>query len=252
MNQRVPLPLGAQLGKSYEHGLDVNLGTYDVPIWQPFRRISAWAPTFPPVTQDVTTYDNVGDTDNNVSGRGFATSFTAQGNRLSTTGKLLPELDATIKASRGKDEGAILDIRFYHKPESGTPDPDDAGRALVTVEATRQNTGNSEIEVYAITLTGKGAYEPIANPFAGWGATAPVISSIGPDEAGDGEIVTITGTGLSGATAVSVGGVPVDEIAPMSATTVVFVMPDGDAGDVAVTVTTPGGVSAPFTFTRGA
>ena len=177
---KVPLPVGTALGKSFEHGLDINLGTYSVPIWQPFRRISGWAPSFPRVTTDVTTYDDMGDTNEAVSGRTFSAAFTAQGNRSTITGKLLPELDKIIHASRAKGEAAVLDVRFYHKPETGTPDPDDAGRAFVTVEATRQNTGNSESEVYSITLSGKGAYEPITNPFTGWAATAPVIASVTP------------------------------------------------------------------------
>ncbi len=252
MNQRVPLPVGTALGKSYEHGLDINLGTYDNPVWQPFRRISGWAPAFARVTTDVTTYDDMGDTNEAVSGRTFSAAFTAQGNRSTVTGKLLPELDRVIQASRAKGEAAILDVRFYHKPETGTPDPDDAGRAFVTVEATRQNTGNSESEVYSITLSGKGAYEPITNPFGGWGATAPVIATVTPEDAGDGELVTINGTGFSGATAVSIGGTAAPEFEVMSPSTIVAVMPVGDAGDVPVIVTTPGGVSTAFTFTRGA
>jgi len=252
MNQRVPLPVGTTLGKSFEHGLDVNLGTYDNPLWQPFRRISGWDPTFARVTSDNTTYDSFGQAEEGVSGRTFGAAFTAQGNRSQATGKLLPELDKTIKASRAKGEEAILDVRFYHKPETGTPDPDDAGRAFVTVEATRQNTGNTDNEVYAISLSGKGPYEPIANPFTGWDATAPVISTVTPEGANDGDLITITGTGLSGATAVSIGGVASPEILPMGSGTLVAVLPNGDAGSVSVIVTTPGGASAPFAFTRGA
>lgn len=253
MNNRVPLPAGTTLGKSFEHGLDVNLGTYDNPDWQPFRRISGWAPVFARVTSDVTTYDDQGDTNEDVAGRTFSAALTAQGNRNPVTGKLLRELDRTIRASRAKGEEAILDVRFYHKPETGTPDPDDAGRAFVTVEATRQNTGNSESEVYSISLSGKGAYEPIPNPFTGWAATAPVISTVTPDGAATGDLVTINGTGFSGATKVTIGGGSTSvEFVVMNPATIVAVMPSGSAGDVPVVVTTPGGASAQFTLTRAA
>ncbi len=250
---KIKLPAGTTLGKSYEHGLDVNLGTFDNPDWQPFRRISGWAPTFARVTSDVTTYDDLGDTNEDVTGRTFSAAFTAQGNRSAVTGKLLRELDRVVRASRAKGEEAILDVRFYHKPENGTPDPDDAGRAFVTVEATRQNTGNSESEVYSITLSGKGPYEPITNPFTGWGATAPVIATVGPEGAKAGDQVVINGSGFTGATKVTIGGGSTSVVfSVISPATIVAVMPSGSAGNVPVVVTTPGGASAAFTFARGA
>ena len=52
---KVQLPAGTVLGKSYEYGLDINLGPYGSPDWQSFRRISGFAPTFPPATEDVAT-----------------------------------------------------------------------------------------------------------------------------------------------------------------------------------------------------
>lgn len=250
---KIKLPAGTTLGKSFEHGLDINLGTFDNPDWQPFRRISGWAPTFARVTSDVTTYDDQGDTNEDVTGRTFSAAFTAQGNRSAVTGKLLRELDRVIRASRAKGEEAILDVRFYHKPENGAPDPDDAGRAFVTVEATRQNTGNSESEVYSITLSGKGPYEPITNPFTGWGATAPVIATVGPEGAKEGDQVVINGSGFTGATKVTIGGGSTSVVfSVISPATIVAVMPSGSAGDVPVVVTTPGGASAAFTFARGA
>ncbi|MDJ1113237.1 phage tail tube protein [Microbacterium dauci] len=252
MTNPVSLPAGATLGKSFEHGLDVNLGTYGAPVWQPIRRISGWAPTYPPVTTDVATYDDLGSPNEDVSGRGFATAFTVQGNRLLSTGLYLPELEKILAAAKAKGEGAILDVRWYHKPENGTPNPNDAGRAYVRVEASRQNTGNAENEVYSVTLTGKGSFEPIANPFTGWGETIPVLSSVTPPTAGDGEMVTITGAGFLGATAVTVDGDPVPEFVVVNASTIIATLPTGDAGAVPVIVTTPAGPSTALVYTRGA
>lgn len=251
MSNRVPLPAGTTLGKSYEYGIDVNLGTYAVPLWQSVRRLSGWAPTFPPSTTDVATYDDLGSPNDDVTGRGFGGAFTVQGNRSLATGKYLPEVEALMAASRDKGDGAILDVRFYHKPESGTPNPTDAGRALVTVELSRQNTDNTGIEVFSVTLTGKGEYEKIANPFAGWAVTAPVIMSISEEGAGDGELITIIGTGFLGATAVTLDAIPSPDFDPVNAATIIAIVPPDDAGIVPVVVTTPGGASAPFMFTRG-
>jgi hypothetical protein len=252
MTNPVSLPAGATLGKSFEHGLDVNLGTYGAPVWQPIRRISGWAPTYPPVTTDVATYDDLGSPNEDVSGRGFATAFTVQGNRLLSTGLYLPELEKILAAAKAKGEGAILDVRWYHKPENGTPNPNDAGRAYVRVEASRQNTGNAENEVYSVTLTGKGSFEPIANPFTGWGETIPVLSSVTPPTAGDGDMVTITGAGFLGTTAVTVDGDAVPEFVVVNASTIIATLPAGDAGAVPVIVTTPAGPSTALVYTRGA
>lgn len=252
MSNRVPLPAGTVLGKSFEYGIDVNVGTAGAPIWQPIRRISAWQPAHPPVNTDVTTYDDLGNPNEDVTGRGFTTSFTVQGNRSLTTGLYLPELEAIVAASKAKGEGAVLDVRWYHKPELGVPNPNDAGRAFVTVEITRSNTDNSGIEVKSVTLTGKGEFEPIANPFPGWGVTAPVVTTISPAEAKTGDLITITGSGLLGATAVTIDGDPSPDFEVINGASIMAILPAGTAGAVPVVITTAGGASAPFTFTRGA
>ena len=247
----VTLPAATALGRSFEHGLDVNLGTFGAPQYQPVRRMSAWAPTYTATTTDVTTYDDRGATNEDVSGRSFAATFTVQANRSTITGLYLPEVEALLAAAKAKGEGALIDVRWYHKPEIGTPNPNDAGRAQVRVDATRQNTGNAEVEVYSITLTGKGAFEPIANPFTGWDATAPIVAAATPAEAITGDLITITGSGLLGATSVTIDGAPV-EFLPINAATIAASLPEGEAGPVPIVVTTAGGVSAAFTYTRGA
>ena len=252
MNARVPLPAGTTLGKSFEHGLDVNLGLPGTPSWQPLRRMSGFGPTFPETTESVTSYDDLGAANDEVTGRSFATSFTVQGNRSLTTGLYLPELEAILAAAKSKGEAAVLDVRWYHKPEFGTPNPNDAGRASVRVSVTRQNTGDAQNEIYAVTLTGKGEFLKIANPFTGWSATAPQVASVTPLEAGSGDLVVANGAGLLGATSVTVDGLEADEMTVIGAGQIAFIMPVDDEGDAPVIVTTPGGTSAPLTYLRGA
>lgn len=251
MSNRVTLPAGTVLGKSYEYGCDVNLGTYAVPDWQPIRRMSGWQPSTPGTTTDVATYDDLGSPNEDVTGRGFASSFTVQGNRSLATGLYLRELEAIIAASKGKLEGAVLDVRWYHKPENGTPNPTDAGRAFVTVEVTRSNTDNTGIEVKSVTITGKGEFEPIPNPFQGWSVTAPTVQAISPEGAGSGELVNITGTGLLGATDITFDAIASPDFEVINGSTIIALLPDDTAGPVPVVVTTAGGVSTPFNFTRG-
>lgn len=258
MSNAVPLPAGTTLGKSFEYGLDVNLGTYAAPVWQPVRRISGFQPTPTATTQDAQTYDDLAAQNQEVTGWSFALAFNVQVNRSITTGLYLPEIEAILARTKpsAKGELAVLDVRWYHKPESGAPNPNDAGRGFAIVAYTRQNTGpNGEIEVLSVTLTGKGSYEEITNPFTGWDLTpAPVITSVvgDPEPAGTGDQVTITGTGFLGATAVTIDAIAMDDFTVISATTIVAILPSDLAGAVNVIVTTPEGASAPFSYTRGA
>lgn len=248
----VTLPAGTALGKSFEYGLDINLGTTGSPSYQPIRRISAWAPSYPPTTQDQATYDDLGATNEAVTARSFATSFTVQGNRSLTTGLYLPEVEALLAAGKATGESAVRDIRWYHKPEVGTPHPNDAGQAFCRVEFTRQNTGNAEVEVFNATLTGQGPFTSITNPFAGWDVTAPVLAAVTPDGAGTGELVTLTGTGFLGATSVMFGAVAATDFVVANAATIIASLPTSTAGSVNVTVVTPGGTSNAVAYTRAA
>ncbi|MDR6142037.1 hypothetical protein QE375_001591 [Microbacterium foliorum] len=253
MSTTPSLPAGTTLGQSFEYGLDINIGTAGAPNWQNVRRMSAWAPTFPKVTQDDSTYDDRGAPSEGVSGRGFATSFTVQANRSTITGLYLPEVEAIINASRRKGVAAEIDVRFYHKPNSGAPHPTDAGRSRATVEVTRQNTGNAEIDVFAVSLTGKGEYTPIANPWTGWDDNpAPSIAAVTPAAQIAGKQVTIIGDGFLGATDVKFGATSASAFTVVSATTIVATVPAGAAGNVNVTVVTPVGTSPIFAYTRGA
>ncbi|KRC60611.1 hypothetical protein ASE14_06360 [Agromyces sp. Root81] len=80
---------------------------------------------------------------------------------------------------------------------------------------------------------------------------APVLTALAPDEGpvAGGTPVTITGTGLGGATSLTIDGVPVP-FTQVSDTEITFTTPAHAAGTVDVVVTTPGGASnaLPFTY----
>lgn len=254
MSNRVPLPAGMTLGKSHEYGVDLNLGTYGNPLWQAVRRMLGFQDAPTETTQDAATYDDEGSPNSDITARGFGHSFTVLVNRHLGTGLYLPEVEALLARIRPSAVGdlAVIDYRWYHKPSVGTPNPHDAGRGFATVAKTRQNTGpGGEIEAMAFTLTGKGAYEEIVNPFTGWDSTAPRVDAVPEVAANDGDLITINGTGFLGATGVTIGGTTTDFLV-VNAATIVAEMPVGDAGDVPIVVTTPGGASVAFTYTRGA
>lgn len=253
MNQ-VPLPAGMTLGKSFEYGVDCNLGTYNDPLWQPIRRLFGYQPTDTPTTQDAQTYDDQGSPNSDVTAWGWGLGFNVQVNRNVNTGLFTPEVEYLLQRTRPSSVGelAVGDFRWYHKPAVGAPNPTDAGRGQATVAKSRQNVGpGGEIEVLGFTLSGKGAYEEIANPFAGWAVTAPVVNGVIEPAANDGELITIIGQGFLGATNVTIDGDPA-EFVPVNGATLIAQMPVGDAGVVPIIVTNGAGASAAFNYTRGA
>lgn len=253
MNNRIALPANTTKGRSFEYGMRINLATFSFPSWQDIRRISGFAPTFPATTSDAATYDDGGAPNEEVDGRGVAIAFTVQANRNLETGLYLPEVEALLRASRSKGEAATVDVLFFHKPVTGAPNPTDAGRATCRVEATRQNTGNTGVETWAITLTGQGEYEPIENPWAGFGPdVAPRVGSVVPAEQGALEQVIITGVGFLGATAVEFGATSAAAFTVVNDSTIVASLDEGAAGVVTVTVTNAVGESVAVNYLRAA
>jgi len=247
------LPGGSVLGHSYEYGLDVNLGTYASPTWQPVRRISGFQPTPSPKTQTAQSYDDFGADNADVVGWNVNLAFAVQVNRSSSTGLYLPEIEALLQRTKNASKGdnAVIDVRWYHKPEAGVANPTDAGRGFFTVAAQRANTGpDGAVEMLNITLTGKGAAVDITNPFTGWGAAAPTVLSATPSGAAAAALVTITGTGFATATSVKFAAVSATVFSIIGDATIVAVMPAGSAGSAPVTVINPTGTSNALAYTR--
>jgi hypothetical protein len=76
---------------------------------------------------------------------------------------------------------------------------------------------------------------------------APTITSFTPASANPGATITITGTNLNGATAVSFGGTAATSFSVTNSTTITAVVGNGATGDVKVT--TPGGSATKAGFT---
>jgi hypothetical protein len=250
------VPAGTTLGKSYERGQQIDLGYPGGPEnWVDVRRMSDFKPTPTPITKPAQTYDDLGSPNESKTGESVATSFSVLGNRSATTGKYLPEVQKLVDATRpsAKGEDAVVRMRYFHKPEIGTPDPDEAFEYLATVAYAPQNVGaEGDVERLDFTLTGQGPRIEITNPFAGWGAVAPKAASAAPSGAAAGELVRITGSGFVGATGVKFGATNAGDFEVLGGSTIVAIVPAGTAGSAAITVTTPGGTSPALPYTRGA
>ncbi|WP_413787807.1 IPT/TIG domain-containing protein [Streptomyces platensis] len=77
-------------------------------------------------------------------------------------------------------------------------------------------------------------------------SAAPTLSGVTPNQGptSGGNTVTLTGTNLTGTTAVTFGATPATSFTVLSPTQITAVVPAGSAGPVTITVTAPGGTSA--------
>ena len=89
----------------------------------------------------------------------------------------------------------------------------------------------------------------LASLLSSWGQSppwaGPTISSVSPatGSTAGGTAITITGTSLTGATSVTVGGVAATSVVVVSSTSVTAVTPAGTVGAKSVVVTTPNGTA---------
>src|SRR5262249_2414762 len=83
-------------------------------------------------------------------------------------------------------------------------------------------------------------------------AAVPAVTSLSPTSGttGGGTLVTITGSGFTGATAVSFGGTSAASFTVISDTTVQAVSPAHPAGTWDIRITGPGGTSVPVSADR--
>lgn len=86
-------------------------------------------------------------------------------------------------------------------------------------------------------------------------APAPVIAgvtAVGANPAGTADMVIITGTSFTGATAVTIDSINMTEFDVVDSTTIYATLPSDSAGTVNVVVTTPAGALAAHAYTRAA
>ena len=150
--------------------------------------------------------------------------------------------------------GNILKWNFYNiqLPHSAVNEPRSHGyiayriRPLNTVNAgdTIFNSASIYFDFNLPVKTNKTS-TVVANPTS---TLPPTITSFTPTSGGAGATIIITGTNLTGATAVSIGGVAASSFAVNSSISITAVVGSGATGSV--TVTTPGGTVtlAGFTF----
>lgn len=154
-----------EFGFSYEYGVDVKTGEDE---FTPIRFISAVDPQVQPITQDAATYDDLGSPNAVKLSESWTLAFTIQQHRTSD-GQFLPEVEALLALSKPNAVGNLArgTFRWYDKPASGDPHPDEAYEGDGTVQINRQQTGNDQIGGWSVTITGQGRRRQITNPMLG-------------------------------------------------------------------------------------
>jgi alpha-tubulin suppressor-like RCC1 family protein len=188
------------------------------------------------------------DTPVTVSGLTAAAGVSAGGMHTLAFGAALPTVSRISPESGGAGGGTTVTITGLELDGASAVKFGSANATSVTVE--------SNTSISAVTPPGTGTvYVTVTTP-AGTSSInrsvhfayvpVPVVKKLSPAEgsAAGGTSVTITGTNLTGASAVMFGSTSASSFTVNSSTSITAVAPAGVAGAVGVTVTTPSGTSA--------
>lgn len=214
--------------------------------WLTVYGLNDFNPEISSTTQDASDYESDGWNVSEVTMKGW--KLTIKANAKATAGALDPALAMILACEDQFGDGVRVYVRWFRK-DGVTGFPAYSGRAIVE-SATPSKTGVPDLNEYQVVLTGDGKPEKIANPYAP--DAAPVVSSASPSGAAAGELVTIGGSGFTGASSVKFGSTAATEYVVQGDSSIVAVMPTGSAGSAAVTVTNATGASTAFAYTRGA
>lgn len=130
---------------------------------------------------------------------------------------------------------------------------DEVEAFLFTNDRTRSVDGGDDGPIqFTVPLLQQGAYTGYIYLGGQSPSQTPILNSALPSGASAGDTVTLTGSYLSGVTAVTVGGTAATAVAVTSPTRVTFEVPAGSAGSAPIVATSPIGSSAPLAYTRGA
>lgn len=198
-----------------------------------------------------------------------AASFTVV-NATTISATLGAGASGSIEVTNAFGTGTLAGFVFATPPTITSFTPTSAGSgATVTITGANFSTANavsfggvaaasfsvvSATSITAVVGTGASGNVSVTNTF-GTGSLAgfsfigpPVISSFTPATGGIGTVVTINGTGFTGATAVSFGGTAAASFTVVNSNTITATVAGGSSGSVSVTTPQGTGSLAGFSF----
>lgn len=242
-----PIEYGASTIVNYLTGrfaLEINMGSRATPDWQRVAGIKSLSDTIDPTMQDNTDYDSGPWMSQTKTALAWSLELTLNLGTLYTTNVEHPTHTRLRRAATRFDQEGFVEARWFDR--NGQPE---AYQGIASVTWARAGGEKSDLDTATVTFTGQGARIEITNPVAN--TAGPGISSITPATspvAGQ-RLVTVKGTGFTGATAVTFGGTAASSFQVIDAQTISAVTPAHAAGAVQATVTTPIDTSGGFTFT---
>lgn len=199
-----------------------------------------------PVTVTREVYGTKGANSTNVLNHNYAPSFNVEVVRDPATKRIVVAQDWVIdlyKAAFSKGEANKREFQIF-------PDALDERMPVFegkfSVSVTEANTGYADKNVLSFTLNNDGDIAQIDSPLAGTGV--PELESVSPAGQAAGDQVAIRGYFLTGATAVTFGGVEVEEFTVVDDYAIVAVIPATVSGTVPVVVTNAKGASTPINY----
>lgn len=226
--------------------LDVNTGTTASPIWTPILGVLDFTPTLDPTLQDDSDFDGGGYKSQTVTALAWSAtgSVSRKAQALAAT-QYDPGQEFLRLASLTMGIQNSVEVRFYEVTAGGPTTEAYQGKAAVSWSP--KGGAMDALDEASFTLTGQGARTSITNP-ASVPAGIPVITSVSPAStaAAGGALITVNGSGFTGATVLKVGTTTVATTAYVvqSDVRIVFTAPAKAAAAYEVEVTTPAGVSA--------
>jgi hypothetical protein len=241
-------------GSNFTSATSVSFGSVAASSFTVFSdsSILATAPPQAPGTVDITVTTVMGS------------SATSTADQFSYTAAPAPAVTAITPASGSTAGGTVVNIAgtsftgatqvlFGTQPAS-----------TFTVESDTQVLATAPAEAVGtvdITVTTPSGTSPVvaADRFTYTAAPVPTVTAVTPASGSTmgGTLVTVTGSGFTGATAVSFGAIPATSFTVLSDSAAVASAPAQAAGTIDITVTTPSGTSIPtaadrFTYTAAA
>lgn len=229
--------------------LDVNTGATSSPIWTPVLGMLDFTPTADPTLQDDSDFDGAGYKSQTVTALAWsATGSVARKTQASAPTQYDPGQEFLRLASLTMGTQNSIEVRFYEYAGPGLTGPTtEAYQGKAAVTWSPKGGAMDALDEATFTLTGQGARASITNP-ASIPASVPVIASISPASTGvaGGGVITVNGSGFTGATVLKVGTTTVatTSYTVVSDVKIIFSAPAKTAGGYEVEVTTAAGVSA--------
>jgi hypothetical protein len=142
--------------------LEVDLGTGDVPDWQPMIGITEFQPTFPPNIEDSSSYDSDGWMENTKTGQSWELDVTFN-RKINDQTLVFNDVHEAIRlAAFGSGSASEVHVRFYDR--TGLPEAYE-GQCLIEWED--QGGEYTALGQVSATMTGNGPLAIIDNPITG-------------------------------------------------------------------------------------